>query len=362
MDFSQYGVPSLEWQTFIKTNPEAGLPASFPPDLAPEQIQAGVNAMQQARMRALFDSSGLASRIDIRDHQVPTRDGSAITIREYRPKDAEASDTSGGELPLLGAIVHFHGGGFLFGSLESELVKCATAASSLGVVVLHVCYRHTPAFTHPTAHHDAEDGTRWIASQAESLLRIDTNRIVVHGPSAGASVAASTAMTLLKDPQLNLHPRGLVLPMPWLVHKDVFPVHLFTSREIVSQVQCADAPGLSMASIDYFTDLLKVQDPQDPLLNMALRSDEELRLLPKTAIMVSGNDPLRDEGLLLATRLKKIGVRTKVHIFQGLPHTFRLLDGFPSNARYDTLLVESLKWTLDEGSADSPTENWVVEQ
>jgi acetyl esterase/lipase len=56
-----------------------------------------------------------------------------------------------------------------------------------------------------------------------------------------------------------------------------------------------------------FSDLLSAEDSTDPLLNPALVPDEQLCDWPKTAILVAGMDPLRDDGLLFSRRLKALG-------------------------------------------------------
>lgn len=299
MDFSKYGTPSPEWQAFVESHPEAGKPGKVNHALTPEQIQKQTNASREVASAALFEARNLSAEVGFTDHLCPTRDGSSISVRRYHPKQASAS--------RLSALVYFHGGGYLFGSLDSEILFCGTICSELGIAVLHVCYRHAPKFAHPTAHNDGQDGMEWIVNHAD-VLGIDLERVVIGGLSAGAAVAANVALSISSNSGSlgTIRARGLVLGIPWLVHQGAFPFDQFANREVASQEQCADAPVISKENIDFFMDLLQVDDPTDPLLNVPLRPESELRRFPKTAIVVSGRDPLRDGGLLLAERLKQL--------------------------------------------------------
>ncbi|CAK7235438.1 hypothetical protein SBRCBS47491_009293 [Sporothrix bragantina] len=221
MDFSQYGTPNPEWEAFVKTKPPAGQPGRVPLGLTPEQIQAQTNAAREDASASLCAAHGLDGMIHFKDHICPTRDGSAVTVRAYRPKYT-------GPKPLP-TLVYFHGGGYLFGSLGSERFLCSSLAAKIGILVLHICYRHTPAFAHPTAHHDGHDGMQWIASHGD-VLGMDTTNVVVGGLSAGAAVAASAVLDTLTrsaGPQDRLHIRALILGIPWILQKDAFPFHLF---------------------------------------------------------------------------------------------------------------------------------------
>ncbi|OAA68638.1 Alpha/beta hydrolase fold-3 [Niveomyces insectorum RCEF 264] len=365
MDFSGYGVPSPEWEAFVQTNPTAGQPGRVPRDVTPEQIQRQTNAAREQAAAVLCAAHGLDEAVvQLTDYACPTRDGSsaAITVRAYRP-------TAAAGVERLPAFVYFHGGGYLFGSLGSERYLCGSLAAQLGLLVLHVCYRHTPVFVHPTAHCDGHDGLQWIADHGQ-VLGLDTDNVVVGGLSAGAAVAASAALAMRRPSGCRseerpaagrLRIRAVVLGIPWILHPDAFPVHLFARPAVASPVQCADAPVIAQDYIDFFTDLLQVNDAEDPLLNLPLRSNEELQCLPKTAIVVAGRDPLRDGGLLLADRLARLSIPTKVHVFKGLPHGFRRFTELPSTSRFDGLLEECIRWGFENGVETRQSTDWKIE-
>jgi len=103
MDFSQYGGPSDEWLAL-----EKALPArTFDISMDPIVLQKAVNTEREARsaeLKHLF-----AAHVEVKDHVIPTRDGSTIEARTYRSVKKDASE----KLPVY---LYFHGGGFIFGN------------------------------------------------------------------------------------------------------------------------------------------------------------------------------------------------------------------------------------------------------
>ena len=102
---------------------------------------------------------------------------------------------------------------------------------------------------------------------------------------------------------------------------DAFPYHLFADAKKTSLVQCSDSLGLPTVRLEWLSSILEAADISDPLLNPPLADDNVLRSLPKTAIIVAGGDPLRDEGLLYATRLKELGYARYLYAPETLDRT-----------------------------------------
>jgi acetyl esterase/lipase len=93
------------------------------------------------------------------------------------------------------AFVHFHGGGFMFGTIRSLLneAKCAHICRAAECVVITVEYRLAPEFPFPTAPEDCFAALEWVVEHAEEL-GLDPNRIAVGGESAGGNLAAVVAL------------------------------------------------------------------------------------------------------------------------------------------------------------------------
>lgn len=297
MDFSKWGTPSEEWQAFAKSHPDL---VARPNDKSPLELQSAFNTARTNLAWALLRQTGIGQLIVTYDHIVPTRDGSYITIRAYRPRVLA--------MARLPTYIHIHGGGFLFGTLETESFNCASIAHAMSISVIHICHRHTPHVKGLVPWYDSIDAFEWIMANTGKLL-IDASHVITGGISAGAGlIAAIVQHDLRRAKQLNTAPRikGQVLGIPSLCHRDMFPYHLFASKEKTSYHQCSGADILSQDRADMFTDLL-AGNPADDLWNPGLVDETGLKGMPKTAILVCGNDVLRDEALLYAIKLKNAG-------------------------------------------------------
>ncbi|KAL7628459.1 hypothetical protein AAE478_002662 [Parahypoxylon ruwenzoriense] len=348
MDFSQWGQPSGEWLAFAAANPAV---LANSDNVPPLKLQKIANGMRSAVAGNIVRATGLSKLVAKQDYEVPTRDGQSITVRCYRPVLLKPR-------PLPG-YVYFHGGGFIFGSLDTELFNCSWLAYSLSIAVVHICYRHTPQHKDLTAWHDALDGFEWVATHDETLGIDISLGLVVGGISAGGSLTACVVQNELRREReggATSRVRAQVLGIPNLIHGDAFPYHLFADREKTSIEQCAEAAVISKERMRLFRDLLGREiNPADRTWSPGLAGEEELRGTPKTAFLVAGWDPLRDEALLYAKKLKNSGVQTKVHIFPGLPHAFNAFTQLPSHKRWNEVLLDCMRW------AAADEDGWIVE-
>lgn len=296
-DFSCYGGASDEWLAIEKTLP----PVSNDFDIM--KLKKATNEGREAL--AAEEMRDMVSKITIRDHGIPTRDGSVIEGRSYRSKMALITE-------LTAVYIHLHGGGFVFGTLSSEDAICTRIALTTSVLVFNVNYRHTPEFTYPTAWHDAQDAFEWVHSHTKDF-NADPDKIIVGGISAGAWLAASLTLEQHLSNAVTSCPKiaGQVLMIPSLVHMDCYAPQLeqLASPEVSSYVENKDAPILPLHRARIFTDALKVTDPDvhDTMLNPGNARPDQVLGLPPTVFGVAGLDPLRDEALLYANKLNVAG-------------------------------------------------------
>lgn len=307
MDFSRYGTPSKEWLEFVSRNPQASEDGYNDNDLQlASQLRESANKAREAISQRLVKQYKLDEKVDISTLSIPSRGSHSIPLRRYSPS-SYGQDENASKDPLARCLVYFHGGGFLFGSETSDDYLCATMAHSLNIVILSVIYRHTPDWPHPAQNQDAEDTMIYIEKNATNLGIDIASGLGVLGISAGAGLAAAMA---IRDRTHSRFISNVTLSIPWLIHVENYPFEMFSSTEKSSKIQCRDAPVIPWPRLKMFSDLVDgghtLGVSKDPLLNEGLRPDEELRDWPKTAILVAGMDPLRDDGLLLATRLKAL--------------------------------------------------------
>ncbi|KAJ5158808.1 uncharacterized protein N7500_008459 [Penicillium coprophilum] len=341
-DFSKYGVPSQEWLRV-----EATLPVVKEQSLSELKLAANEGRESVAR-QAMAEFS---NQVSTRDHLISGRDGYKLEARSYRPISISPTEV----LPIY---IHFHGGGFLFGTLSSEDAICSRLAINTQAVVVNVNYRHTPEYTYPTAWNDAEDAFLWVCQNTAQLYG-DPDRIVIGGISAGAWLTASLTRAASSS-KLAVSPTpticGQVLMIPALVYTECYDSQMRQIKDPVvsSYSQNKNAPILDMRRKQLFNSLLKVEhpDPTDQRLNPGLLSADDAKNLPPTTLGIAGYDPLRDEGLLYGKLLTENGVPTNVNVFKGVPHGFRRFGERLSVCKqWDRVMEDGIRWALEKPSA-----------
>ncbi|KAI0644071.1 Alpha/Beta hydrolase protein [Trametes meyenii] len=269
------------------------------------------------------------------DHPLPV-EGGEITVRTYLPSAPE-----GTTFPVL---VWTHGGGFVFGTLEQDDYLLRIISVDLQLVIVAVDYRLAPEYTFPTALNDAYSALKWTVANAKSL-KVDLSKgFLVGGQSAGGNYPAAMAHRAKADPFFAHSPlTGQVLQIPVLLHPDA-PVSEEDKAKLTSYAENAEAPLLNPGHMMESFNLLK-GSPSDPELSLLLQPS--FTNLPPAYFQVCGRDPLRDEGLLYAEKLKAAGVPTKVDIYPGAPHGFHLwLPGTELAKKYDQEFRAGIRWLL----------------
>ena len=160
---------------------------------------------QEARaMRTVtqWQSAHKPKLASIEDHKITVRDGEQITVRLYTP-------VLGKTLPV---IVYYHGGGWVYGNLESVDAGRQLLADQAQAIVVSVDYRLAPEYPFPTPLHDAYDSLVWVHNHMEALGG-DASRLSVAGDSAGGNLATVVAYlaTALEGP--SLHAQTLIYPV-----------------------------------------------------------------------------------------------------------------------------------------------------
>ncbi|EFQ90070.1 hypothetical protein CFE70_001522 [Pyrenophora teres f. teres 0-1] len=344
LDFSQYGGPSEEWLAVEKT-----LPAStFDLSMDPVALRTAVNAERESRASEAMKL--LAPQVHVKDYTIPTRDGLVIEARTYRSVKKDATE----KLPVY---MYLHGGGFIFGTLNTEDPLCAQTAINTGAVVLNVNYRHTPEHAFPTAWHDSQDALAWLHSNINAIGG-DPSKVVVGGVSAGGQLAASLALEQhLGKSDITKHlPRlaGQILIIPPLAALSTYDQGPGKKLKSSSRIENEHAPILPKKTMDFFTSLLKAGDPdlKDTKLNIVNATEEEVKGLLPTVFGIAGLDPLRDEGLLYAKLLSEANVPTDITLFKGVPHGHRRFGkALKASEHWDKCVEEGILWVLSKPQA-----------
>ena len=224
-----------------------------------------------------------------------------IAIRVYTPVAA------GGE--AMPALVYFHGGGFVIGGIETHDGLCRVMANEGGLRVISVEYRLAPEHKYPAALDDAFAALKWVAGNAAEI-GVDANRIAVGGDSAGGALAAEVAQLAKASGKLALAAQMLLFPVTQV------------GEETASLREFAVGYFLDRETLDWFyaSYLTPEADRNDPKIS-PLRA-KDVSGLPPAYVMLGGYDPLHDEGMQYADKLRAAGVKVTVADHSDMVHCF----------------------------------------
>ena len=207
----------------------------------------------------------------------------------------------------LPVILFFHGGGHMCGDTELYDPMCRKIAINSSSVVISVDYRLSPENPYPAGLDDAE----LVVKHYQSIMtgvQFDKSRLYIAGDSAGGAICTSLTMRKHKDPDLRFTKQILIYP---------------------SVDYTMSSPSYNDNGVGFFLEKARVQWYFD---NYFL-NDEDRKACsplfapidsdsPETLIIIAGCDPLRDEGLLYADKLKEQGIRVETKEFANMIHAF----------------------------------------
>ncbi len=236
--------------------------------------------------------------------------GGEIPVRLYTPLEQRA-------LPLL---VFYHGGGWTIGNLDTHDNACRQLANRARCAVMSVDYRLAPEHKFPAAVEDAFAALCWAADHA-AAHGWDATRIAVGGDSAGGNLAAVCAL-LARDAG------GPALAFQLLI----YPA---TAKRPESRSHHAFAAGhlLTRRAIRWFMGNYLRDETDCEDWRWAPLAAPDLSRLPPSLVIVAGHDPLLDEGIAYAERLREAGNAVKLSNYQGMIHAFFRMTGVVDEAR-----------------------------
>lgn len=224
----------------------------------------------------------------IRNYELQGPAGSFAT-RIYYPTKAAA----------LPAIVFVRGAGWWAGSLDSHDRTMRLLAKESGFAVCGVDYHRAPEQHFPTQLNEVLETVRWLRADAETL-GVNGARIVLSGESAGANLCALAAVRLKAESQ---PPSGLALFYGnYALPKAAARAY---SKWVWSQYLGTDVGEADRAAV--------------PL-------EADVSGLPPTWLGVGEADPLLDDTLRFAEKLREARVPCEIKRYPGLPHAFVMLN------------------------------------
>jgi acetyl esterase len=293
----------------------AGRPVVVDGQTLDGQIQLILRALEASGQAAWFALGPVNARAELRrvssvnasrpplpamtsDLTIPGPAG-VIAARQY--------DTAGG--PHSGArpaLVFFHGGGFVFGDLDTHDELCRMLCVHGDVTVIAIDYRLAPEAPFPAAVEDCLVAFRWVHENATDL-GVDPGRLAVGGDSAGGNLAAVISQQCALE--------STVGPVFQLL---IYPV---TDMDVVTRSSKLFGTGFILVDEDmaWFRECYAASAKD---VRAAPLRASDVSNLPPAYIVTAGFDPLRDEGEAYAAKLADAGVPVALRRHEGLVHGF----------------------------------------
>ena len=262
----------------------------------------------------------------LRDLKVDGAEGPMLA-RLYTPTERLGADPA----PTM---LFIHGGGWMYGDLESHDPACRFIAENSGVQVLAIDYRLAPEHKFPAAVEDCQAAYRWLVEHADEV-NADPERLAVGGDSAGGTLSTSTAVYAAEQ--------GLPLAFQLLIYPGADFVERTRSRKLFGEGFVLTEGFMTGAEEAYFAEGADKSVPDAS----AIRRAEFHEHIAPAHVVTAGFDPLRDEGEAYAELLRENGVEVDTKRYPSMIHGFLHLVGVGHEARsYNLEIAQRLRRAL----------------
>lgn len=269
------------------------------PTLAPGPIDYPAIREQAAALLPMIAPPESLAEIGSVEETRVVHEGAAVPLRIYRP----VGEVTG--------ILHFiHGGGWAVGDLDTIDPTARRLCARLSMTVVASTYRLSPEHPFPAGYEDSIAVARWVQTHTEELggSHLPT---VLGGDSAGGNLAAAIALEMRDTAESAFDVQLLLYPA----------VDLRTeASEYPSRRRNAD-PSLNSDLVTHYVDAY-IADANAADQRISPLAATSVHGVPPALIVVQTVDPLHDEAVAYAARLRNAGVRVEVMEFDNLTHGF----------------------------------------
>jgi epsilon-lactone hydrolase len=225
----------------------------------------------------------------------------ALTLSGVPAEMIEHSAAARGKI-----LLYLHGGGYVFGSIQSHRHLVSRFAVAASVDAVHLDYRLAPEHPYPAQLEDAAKAYKQLLADGYS-----GGNILVGGESAGGNLAVALSLKL-RDEGLS-QPAGLYLLSPWL--------DMATTSESYRTLSSRD-PILT-AEGNAGTAAAFLGNTPDNSYTSPIRAD--LTGLPPVFIQVGTEEILLSDSTTFASKAALAGNDVRLHVWAEMPHAWPLL-------------------------------------
>ena len=196
---------------------------------------------------------------------------------------------------MLPLFINFHGGGFLKGRRDQDIVFCRNICSKAGVALADVDYIPAPAMRYPGQLYAGFDVLQYMAEHGEEW-NINVDKIAVGGHSAGGSLTAGLVLKAIQEKKF----------VPALQIIDYAPVDM--AEPTLSKRNCDSNPKIPVWKMEFYNKMyMEPEDMKDIFASPLLAPDELLSKEPPTVVMYCDSDVFSRRGRCFCRPFNEVG-------------------------------------------------------
>lgn len=139
--------------------------------------------------------------LQVKEEKITTSDNNKISLYILEPR----------KVPTDKVMIYYHGGAFVFkGSIRRHQL-CREYVLKGNCKLVFIDYRLAPKYKYPIPVNDCYDAYKWVIKNS-SKLKIDINKIIIAGDSAGGCLSADVTLKALEEKEIIPSHQMLIYP------------------------------------------------------------------------------------------------------------------------------------------------------